>query len=215
MPFFLPRLLPPSNLTCVLQYGGFFAPAIFAHFQRQNTLIADGSLKDSNAKALNLATVGIQNGCLDVATSGESFPEFAYKNTYGIQAYSQEIYDAARTNFTKPGGCADLIAACRAAAAEGDPLGYGNNETVNELCVGATNFCFGVVQGAYTTYSNVSQSDFFFFPSLPAFSHTDKSRFLFSAQHSTLPTWSRPHTLQSTRRHSSTVRGCNPPSASP
>ncbi|KAK4466023.1 Alpha/Beta hydrolase protein [Cladorrhinum samala] len=142
-----------------VSYGGFFAPAIFAHFQRQNTLIADGSLKDSNAKALNLATVGIQNGCLDVATSGESFPEFAYKNTYGIQAYSQEIYDAARTNFTKPGGCADLIAACRAAAAEGDPLGYGNNETVNELCVGATNFCFGVVQGAYTTYSNRAAFD--------------------------------------------------------
>lgn len=175
---------PPPYLTCVSQYGGFFAPAIFAHFQRQNALIADGSLKDSSAKTLNLATVGIQNGCLDVATSGESFPEFAYHNTYGIQAYPQEIYDAARTNFTKSGGCADLIAACRTAAAEGDPLGYGNNETVNELCVGATSFCFGVVQGAYTTYSNVSHSGPFFplyFPILTC--HASPQRAAFDIAH--------------------------------
>ncbi|KAK4159534.1 Alpha/Beta hydrolase protein [Cladorrhinum sp. PSN259] len=142
-----------------VSYGGFFAPAVFAHFQRQNSHIADGSLKDTNAKQLKLATLGLQNACLDVNIFGASFPEFAYHNTFGIEAYSQEIYDQARTNFTKSGGCTDLIAACRAAAAMGDPLGHGNNETVNEICVGATEICFGLVQGAYTTYSNRSAFD--------------------------------------------------------
>ncbi|KAK4223675.1 Alpha/Beta hydrolase protein [Podospora fimiseda] len=142
-----------------VSYGGFFAPAIFAHFQRQNALIASGKLKDSNAKPLKLATLGLQNACLDISVFGGSFPEFAYHNTFGIQAYSEEIYDQARGNVSSPGGCTDSVAACRAAAAQGDLLGHGNNETVNKLCVGATNVCFGLVQGAFTTYSNRSAFD--------------------------------------------------------
>jgi Serine carboxypeptidase len=100
--------------------------------------------------------VGITNGCIDALAQGSAYPEFAFNNTYGIQAIPQDIYEAAKLNFTKPGGCVDLINACRDAAAVGDPLEYGSNATVNQICVEATEYCFGVVQGAYTTYSNVS-----------------------------------------------------------
>ena len=87
---------------------------------------------------------------------GAAFPEFAFNNTYGIEAIPRDIYEAAKHNFTKPGGCVDLVNECRAAGLVGDPLETGANATVNEICGAATAYCFGVVQGAYTTYSNAS-----------------------------------------------------------
>ncbi|KAK4184923.1 putative carboxypeptidase [Podospora australis] len=138
-----------------VSYGGFFAPAIFAHFQRQNERLKDGSLNDPSAKILNLATIGLQNACIDVDIMAASYPDFAYKNTYGIEAYPKEIYDEVHHNITKPGGgCRDLLKNCREAGELGDPLHVGNNETVNQLCAVATEYCFGVVQGAYTVLSN-------------------------------------------------------------
>ena len=80
----------------------------------------------------------------------ESFPEFAHKNTYGIEAIPQDAYQDAMKNLTMPGGCQDRIKACRAAAKGGDSLGLGTNETVNKLCVDATLFCFDNVQGVYS-----------------------------------------------------------------
>jgi hypothetical protein len=97
----------------------------------------------------------------------------AFKNTYGIEAVPREIYEAAKTNFTKPGGCSDLIKACRTAAALGDPLEMGNNQTVNQVCMGATEICFGLVQGALTTYSNVGSVPFASERNIPRCCHMD------------------------------------------
>lgn len=146
---------PAINIWTV-SYGGYFAPAIFAHFERQNDRIADGTLGDSKAKKLELGTIGLQNACIDADVQGSFYPEFAYNNTYGIQAIPKEIYEQAAHNVTKPGGCRDMIQACRAAGTLGDPLETGLNTTVNEICVAASDFCFNVVQGALTTYSKVS-----------------------------------------------------------
>jgi hypothetical protein len=78
-------------------------------------------------------------------------------NTYGIEAYPPEVLAVALGNLTAPDvGCLDLIKACRAAAAAGDPDSIGNNPEVNTLCGQATAVCFGVVQGAYTAVSGVS-----------------------------------------------------------
>ena len=110
------------------------------------------------AKAISLGTVGIQNGCVDALADAPFYPEFAYNNTFGIEVLSREIYEEAKANFTKPGGCADLIKACRAAGDAGDPLETGTNSTVNEICAVATGYCFGVVQGAFTSYSLVGFS---------------------------------------------------------
>ncbi|KAK3339794.1 Alpha/Beta hydrolase protein [Lasiosphaeria hispida] len=142
-----------------VSYGGYFAPAIFAHFEHQNDRIANTTLGDASAKPLKLGTVGLQNACIDAEAQGGFYPEFAYNNTYGIQAISKEIYDEARNNFTKPGGCLDLIHACRAVGTVSDPLETGLNTTVNEACATAALYCFGVVQGAYTTYSNLNPFD--------------------------------------------------------
>lgn len=146
---------PAINIWTV-SYGGYFAPAIFAHFERQNDRIADGTLGDPKAKKLELGTIGLQNACIDADVQGSFYPEFAYNNTYGIQAISKEIYEQAAHNVTKPGGCRDMIQACRAAGAIGDPREMGLNTTVNNICVAASDFCFNVVQGAFTTYSKVS-----------------------------------------------------------
>lgn len=146
---------PNINIWTV-SYGGYFAPAVFAHFERQNDRIVDGTLGDPNAKPLRLGTIGLQNACIDAEAQGGFYPEFAYNNTYGIPAIPRDIYEQASHNFTKPGGCRDMIHACRTAGALGDPLETGLNTTVNDICAAASTYCFNVVQGAYTTYSRVS-----------------------------------------------------------
>jgi len=123
----------PDISIWTVSYGGYFAPAIFAHFARQNDRIANGTLSDPNAKPLTLGAIGLQNACIDAEAQGSFYPEFAYNNTYGIQAYSKDIYEQASHNFTRPGGCLDMIHACRAAGALGDPLETGLNTTVNRL----------------------------------------------------------------------------------
>ncbi|KAK0649965.1 Alpha/Beta hydrolase protein [Cercophora newfieldiana] len=154
-----------------VSYGGYFAPAIFAEFERRNELIANSTTDDPKAKPIKLGTVGIQNGCIDALANIAAYPEFAYNNTYGIQAISKEIYEEAKKNITMPGGCADLITACRTAGSIGDPLETGGNQTVNEICGLATQFCFGLVQGAYTTYSNRNAFDIAY--TMPATTPTD------------------------------------------
>jgi len=52
-------------------------------------------------------------------------------------------------------GCYALIDKCRALVAEGDPERFGNNETVNEACLAATNLCFFGIQGTYQATSDV------------------------------------------------------------
>ncbi|KAB5572313.1 Alpha/Beta hydrolase protein [Coniochaeta sp. 2T2.1] len=140
-------------------YSGFFAPATFAHFQRQNEKIASGALPDSKAKPLQLGTIGINNGCFDAVSQGPSYPEFAYNNSYGIQVISKEVYDEAKHNITKPGGCLDTVDMCRALANAGDLQGLGTNQTVNQVCQAATLLCFIQVQGAYNANSNRSPFD--------------------------------------------------------
>lgn len=73
----------------------------------------------------------------------------AYNNTYGIQAIDEATYNSAMQNYTKPGGCRDLIVECRAAAAKGDVDDEGNNVDVNAICGKADNYCSNYVEGAY------------------------------------------------------------------
>jgi hypothetical protein len=77
----------------------------------------------------------------------------AYNNTYGIKTINQTVYEQAKNDWSKPGGCKDLIIRCRELAAEGDPNVYGNNHTVNEACMAADVYCSNNVEGAYPTYS--------------------------------------------------------------
>jgi len=80
------------------------------------------------------------NGALDWDFEFPYWVEIVYNNTYK-PFISEEIYLSAKHNFTKEGGCHDLITQCRAFAQEGDPDARGLNETVNGACVNATLLC--------------------------------------------------------------------------
>lgn len=123
----------------------------------QNQLIAANEHKNVNATTLPVGLLGIGNGCIDVEAQAASYPEMANHNTYGITSYPEEVEDMVLGNLTAPEvGCYDTLATCRALRAEGDPTGQGNNQTVNDACVGATAVCFGVVLDSYVTATNVS-----------------------------------------------------------
>lgn len=131
-------------------YGGRYGPSFTAFFQQQNQKIADGSLQGHHA--IHMDTLGIINGCVDLLTQDLSYAEFAYNNTYGIEAINQTVYEAAVDSWHKEGGCRDQILACRALAAVGDPLSLGNNETVNGACHNASDYCSNALEGPYTEF---------------------------------------------------------------
>ncbi|KAK7418753.1 hypothetical protein QQX98_003771 [Neonectria punicea] len=140
-------------------YAGFFGPATVAYFQQKNEEIEDGTIDDCHAKKFRLGTLGINNGCIDTKTEVLSYPEYAYNNTYGVKAISEETYEMAKHNVTKQGGCYDLIDRCRTLQAKKDPKQLGNNAQVNEACVAASQFCFDTIQGAYAAVSPMSAFD--------------------------------------------------------
>ena len=122
----------------------------------QNEAIADGSLNEYDVRPINVDTLGITNGCLDMAYEAPAYLQMANNNTYGVKTIPEDVFEEASHNVTKPGGCLDLITQCREAQLVGDPNDLGTNETVNAFCAGATSFCGDYVQGAYVTHSGVS-----------------------------------------------------------
>lgn len=111
---------------------------------------------DCEAVHLNLDTLGVTNGCLDTKYEAPMYLQFANNNSYGIKTIPDDVFREASHSVTKPGGCYDLIDACREAQVLGDPYDLGTNSTVNEICAAATEFCWAFVQGAYVEYSGVS-----------------------------------------------------------
>lgn len=85
------------------------------------------------------------------------WPSLAYNNTDDHPFISHAEYESALHNFTKPGGCRDLIEQCRALGQEGDPDWNGNNATVNKVCVLATDYCAAyAMTGVLTSLDDVS-----------------------------------------------------------
>ena len=107
-------------------------------------------MDDPHAKPLRIGTLGINNGCIDAKIQASSWPEFAMNNTYGIQAYGQDVYKEAMTNITMKNGFFDLLDQCRQIQAAKDPMGLGNNKEVNDACGLAVRLGFGEIQGAYS-----------------------------------------------------------------
>ncbi|PLB44803.1 carboxypeptidase S1 [Aspergillus steynii IBT 23096] len=127
-------------------FGGRYGPSYTSYILDQNKRIQAGQL---DAHQIHVDSLGIHNGCSDVVTEGSFYPEFAYRNTYGVKVISKEIYEASKHNFTKPGGCLDLALQCKELADRLDPLNVGNDVQVNELCVLANQYCYVNVLGGY------------------------------------------------------------------
>lgn len=138
--------------TKIRQYGGLWAPAVVAYFDKQFKSLK----KDHQLCGFKMDTIGITNGCIDMLESTPSYPAYAHNNSYNLQLFSDSTYESANHNFTKPGGCRDLILQCRALGEQGDPDWTGNNQTVNEACTQATQYCFAFVIGDLNTIANVS-----------------------------------------------------------
>ncbi|KIX06239.1 uncharacterized protein Z518_04214 [Rhinocladiella mackenziei CBS 650.93] len=143
------NILSTQRANLVLKYAGYFTTTVFAFFQRQNVKLAAGNLDKKKYHHLKLDTLGITNGCVDLAIQARSYPEIAYNNTYNVSFIPKVIYEEAMLNFTKTGGCLDQIAQCRTLCNEFDPDYTGGNETVTEICALGTQWCATYVEGAY------------------------------------------------------------------
>lgn len=100
------------------------------------------------------------NGCIDLLEQELSYAEFAYNNTYGIQAINQTSYQTAIDSFNRPKtGCRDQIITCQTLAARYDPLAMGANQTVNRICSTASQYCEDEVEGQYVLNSDRDYND--------------------------------------------------------
>jgi hypothetical protein len=69
----------------------------------------------NGAIPIHIETIGLINGCTDILSSGAFYPEQAYNNTYGIQAITEDVYEASKlAYYQEPGGCRSLTETCRA-----------------------------------------------------------------------------------------------------
>ena len=120
-------------------YAGFVAPQTVLTFHDHLTTLPSGH--PLQGRGLQMNTLGITNGCIDFLYQTPLYAEIAFNNTYDHQFISKTTYESAIQNFTKAGGCKELIEECREVATIGDPHFTGNNQTVNELCEGALADC--------------------------------------------------------------------------
>ncbi|PYI02607.1 alpha/beta-hydrolase [Aspergillus sclerotiicarbonarius CBS 121057] len=140
-------------------YGGRYGPGFAAYFHQQNEKLIN---RRNPFKPINLDTLGVINGCIDLLTQETSDPEYAYnKNTFGITAINKSQYDAAINAYTKPGGCQDQIQNCLQLAKTNDPLMYGNITTVNQACFDTSTYCQAEVEAAYIFTSKRGFYDIF------------------------------------------------------
>lgn len=150
-----PHYKPDNNVFSIWaeSYGGHYGPTFADYFEQQNSQISSGALDADTTIPLHLDTLGIVNGCLDMAVQMPFYPEMAYNNTWGIQAINETAYAAATAAWPR---CRELIDECRTLAASLDPLSTGASETVNDACAGAYEFCFDSMWQPYIS-SGVSR----------------------------------------------------------
>jgi carboxypeptidase C (cathepsin A) len=139
-----PEYKPSNNKISIWteSYGGRYGPATAAFFQQQNEKIRKGQMKDTaTQQLLNLDTLGIINGCVDVISMQQAYPHMAYNNTYGLQAINKTLYQEAASRWEGPDGCLNLTLQCRSLAAQLDPSNQGGDPSVNAACIEAGQAC--------------------------------------------------------------------------
>ena len=122
-------------------YGGIYGPTFADFFEQQNADRLSGALPRNGTLEIQLTSLGIVNGFVDALVQGPSFPQFAYNNTYGIQAISQTQQINALNELSAPSGCIELTTACRRQFDLLDPDGEGDVASVNGLCANASYAC--------------------------------------------------------------------------
>lgn len=130
-------------------FGGHYGPGFMDYFIRQNDKITRGEIPRDGAHYMHLSTLGIVNGCIDAPDMFESEIIFAYNNTYGIQAISQDDYEWSMNEFHKPGGVLDDLHKCREAELQTDPHNHGTVAATNKICSEAGERAENISDGMY------------------------------------------------------------------
>ncbi|KAL3455180.1 Alpha/Beta hydrolase protein [Aspergillus heterothallicus] len=131
-------------------FGGRYGPSYTSYLLNQNSKVHNGTLDGvSSPSPIKVKTLSIHNGCSDVFTQGNFYPEYAYNNTYGVPAITEEQYEQAKHNIHKAGGCFDQVKQCQALEIALDPENFGNNAEVNAACLAADTYCYENVLGFY------------------------------------------------------------------
>ncbi|KAI0103332.1 carboxypeptidase S1 [Nemania sp. FL0031] len=129
-------------------YGGRYGPSFAAFIHDKNSQIQDGSL--SGFEVINLASLGIINGCVDLLFQETSDPEFGYdRNPYDISGITEKDYSDALIAYHKNDGCQDQVLDCLYLGETSDPQMYGAVDNVNQACKKASDCCQNEVEGPY------------------------------------------------------------------
>ncbi|KAJ5181327.1 Peptidase S10 serine carboxypeptidase [Penicillium cf. griseofulvum] len=121
-------------------YGGHYAPSLVKYTLEQNERLESGELSSDRYLKLHIGSVGLTNACVDVPVQLPYHAEMARANTYNLSLITQADHDSVQQHLTKPDGCLEKIATCRAAApAQADD--FGQNATANTICHEANSYC--------------------------------------------------------------------------
>jgi carboxypeptidase C (cathepsin A) len=129
-------------------YGGKYGPVFAKTFEQQNQARLNGTIP-RNTIPINLASLGIINGCVDDLVQGRYYPIFANNNTYGIDVYTLAEQETIAGSYLAPGGCQEKIQTCQDAVDLMDPNNYGDVTAVNRVCQDAQQTCNNDVVGPY------------------------------------------------------------------
>lgn len=132
-------------------YDGHYGPVYADYFERQNDRISSGTLT-GNAVQLHIDTVGLVNACIDINVQMPFYPEFAFNNTYGVEAINETQYESA---VAATETCRQMSNACSSLADEKDPEGLGNQPDVNKVCLDAFDYCFANMHDGYNKSLNL------------------------------------------------------------
>jgi hypothetical protein len=122
-------------------YGGKYGPAFATLWEKQNRLRSNGTISRNGTFDINLASLGIVNGCVDDLIQMPYYPVMAVNNTFGLTAINPTRAKLASASFTASGGCRDLLNQCRAAVNAQDPENDGDVAVVNSICTNAYSNC--------------------------------------------------------------------------
>ncbi|KAI6257057.1 hypothetical protein MCOR19_006503 [Pyricularia oryzae] len=152
-------------------YGGRYGPAMAGFFDAQNEKIRNGEFDNMPGpkKIINLDTLLLVNACIERKVQWPSYPEQAFRNTYGIETVSREVYESMTAAFNATGGCREQIETCQALAKEYDPMQTGVNATVNRICQDSETWCTNNIRDPYIAtsgrdYYDVTQLEPTMFP---------------------------------------------------
>lgn len=130
-----PAYKPNNNKISIFteSYGGHYGPAFAEYFEIQNQKIANGTINSKDTFIINLDTLGIVNGCIDLEAQAAAYISILYNNTYGLKVGSKPNPNPSLDQATLE-RCYSDIHKCRDAQNQGDPDRIGANETVNRIC---------------------------------------------------------------------------------